>query len=48
MPYRTDAELPNNEAWGEDFSIRHLVMPNHVECAAASSPETKQALRTQN
>jgi putative pyruvate formate lyase activating enzyme len=18
--------------WGEDFSIRHLVMPNHVEC----------------
>lgn len=20
------------EEWGEDFSIRHLVMPNHVEC----------------
>jgi putative pyruvate formate lyase activating enzyme len=20
------------EQWGEDFSIRHLVMPNHVEC----------------
>jgi putative pyruvate formate lyase activating enzyme len=19
-------------AWGEDFSIRHLVMPNHVQC----------------
>jgi putative pyruvate formate lyase activating enzyme len=18
--------------WGDDFSIRHLVMPNHVEC----------------
>jgi putative pyruvate formate lyase activating enzyme len=18
--------------WGEDYSIRHLVMPNHVEC----------------
>jgi putative pyruvate formate lyase activating enzyme len=18
--------------WGEDFSIRHLIMPNHVEC----------------
>jgi hypothetical protein len=18
--------------WGEDFTIRHLVMPNHVEC----------------
>ena len=20
------------DEWGEDFSIRHLVMPNHVEC----------------
>ena len=20
------------DGWGEDFSIRHLVMPNHVEC----------------
>jgi hypothetical protein len=20
------------DQWGEDFSIRHLVMPNHVEC----------------
>lgn len=20
------------EAWGEDYAIRHLVMPNHVEC----------------
>jgi putative pyruvate formate lyase activating enzyme len=20
------------QAWGEDFTIRHLVMPNHVEC----------------
>ena len=20
------------DAWGEDFTIRHLVMPNHVEC----------------
>ena len=20
------------EEWGEDYSIRHLVMPNHVEC----------------
>ena len=18
--------------WGEDFTIRHLVMPNHIEC----------------
>jgi putative pyruvate formate lyase activating enzyme len=20
------------DEWGEDFTIRHLVMPNHVEC----------------
>jgi putative pyruvate formate lyase activating enzyme len=20
--------------WGEDYSIRHLVMPNHVECCS--------------
>jgi putative pyruvate formate lyase activating enzyme len=20
------------DEWGEDYSIRHLVMPNHVEC----------------
>lgn len=27
------------EEWGEDFSIRHLVMPNHVECCTCPALE---------
>ena len=27
--------LSKLEEWGEDFSIRHLVMPGHVECCTA-------------
>src|ERR1700745_815320 len=27
------------DEWGEDFSIRHLVMPNHVECCTYPVPE---------
>jgi len=27
-----DGNLALIAQWGEDFSIRHLVMPNHVEC----------------
>ena len=25
--------------WGEDFTIRHLVMPNHIECCTYPVPE---------
>ncbi|HLE67581.1 MAG TPA: hypothetical protein VI730_10565, partial [Burkholderiales bacterium] len=29
------ANLRRLEEWGEDFTIRHLVMPGHVECCTA-------------